>query len=70
MPCTFTSIEMKEKEVARQRELDREREEERKRQEVERRRKTLILALVEMGFDDIDEQELDGDTLLIVGKDK
>lgn len=70
MPCTYTSIEMREKEVARQRELEREREEEKKRREVEKKRKALIAALVEMGFGDINEQELEGGNLLIVGGKK
>lgn len=70
MPCTYTSIEMREKEAARQKESERQREEERKRREVEKKRRTLIAALIEMGFDDIDEQNLEGGNLLIVGGKK
>lgn len=70
MPCTYTSMEIREKEAARQKQLEREREEERKRREIEKKRRTLIAALVEMGFGDIDEQELEGGNLLIVGGKK
>lgn len=70
MPCTYTSIEMREKEAARQRELERGREDERRSKEIEKKRRTLISALAEMGFGDISEEELEVGKLLIVGGKK
>lgn len=66
MPCNYTSVDMKEKELERERELNRQLEEERKRREIERKMKVLILSLAEMGFE-VSEEELKDDNLFIRG---
>lgn len=73
MPCTFTSIELRERERERDRERERaraaadakKREEERKRK-VQAKKRALFVALAALGFTISSSEKIDGNNIHIV----
>lgn len=62
MPCTYTSINIK------QRNEQKAKQDQKKK--VDEKYNTLLLILNEMGFTDITEEQLDAQQVLITAKDK
>lgn len=64
MPCTYSVVNLREKE--REQERKREREEEKKRQ-IAKKKKALLAALLAMGFE-VEAKSADDNKTLITGK--